>query len=96
MKSKTNILKPDRTKTPSYGETVVLSINDPEEIKLDNGISAYLIEAGEEAVTRIDVVVKAGSAYQKKRLVATSTGKLLKSACAARYSFVLARSSGPD
>jgi len=63
---------------PPHGKTVLLSINDPVEITLDNGISAYMIEAGEEPVTKIDVVIKAGSAYQEKKLVATSVGRLLK------------------
>lgn len=63
---------------PPHGKTVLLSINDPVEITLDNGISAFLIEAGDEQVTRIDVIVKAGSAYQKKKLVASSAGRLLK------------------
>lgn len=38
----------------------------------------YLIDAGEEEIIRIDVIVNAGSAYQKKRLTASSVGKLLK------------------
>lgn len=63
---------------PEHGESVLLAIDDPIEIKLDNGISAYLIEAGDEEVTRIDFVVKAGTAYQNKSLVAGNVGKLLK------------------
>jgi len=78
MKLKTNIAQPNRKIMPPHGKRVLLAINDPVEITLDNGISAFLIEAGDEKVTRIDVVVKAGSAYQEKKLVATCVGRLLK------------------
>ena len=67
-----------RSVIPKHGKPVLLAIEDPVELKLDNGMSAYLIEAGENEVVRIDIVVKAGTAYQSKSLVAANTGKLLK------------------
>ena len=63
---------------PSHGKPVHLAMKEPELSVLDNGIEAYCIDAGEEEVSRIDIVINAGSAYQDKKLVATSTGKLLK------------------
>jgi predicted Zn-dependent peptidase len=75
-KTKNNTL--NRRLMPEHGKSVLLAIDDPVEIKLDNGMAAYLIEAGEEEVTRIDFIVKAGSAYQDKSLVAGNVCKLLK------------------
>lgn len=69
---------PDRSTSPPNSKTDVLHITEPEELILDNGLHAYLIDAGDEEVTRIDVVVQAGSALQKQKLVASSVGKLLK------------------
>ncbi len=63
---------------PSHGKPVHLAMKEPELSVLDNGIEAYCIDAGEEEVSRIDIIINAGSAYQDKKLVATSTGKLLK------------------
>lgn len=67
-----------RSNKPSFGDPVNLRLKEPKLSILDNGIEAYCIDAGEEEVCRLDIIVKAGSAYQDKKLVATSTGKLLK------------------
>ncbi len=69
---------PDRTTIPLHGTPIELVINKPEVVVFDNGVEAYLIEAGDEDVTRIDIVIDAGSAFQEKRLVASSVGKMLK------------------
>lgn len=68
----------DRTTRPSYGKPIQLLVSEPELTVLDNGIEAYCINAGDEAVCRLDIIIKAGSAYQDKKLVASSAGKLLK------------------
>ncbi|HEY9113731.1 MAG TPA: pitrilysin family protein, partial [Bacteroidales bacterium] len=52
-------------------------VSEPEMLLLDNGLQAYLIRAGNEDVTRIDISVQAGAAFQNKKLIANSTGKLL-------------------
>jgi predicted Zn-dependent peptidase len=69
---------PDRTKIPPHSNNDLLKITEPEEVAFDNGLHAYLIDAGDEDVTRIDVIIQAGTAFQKKKLVAGTVGKLLK------------------
>lgn len=69
---------PNRQKMPENGKPVRLKLPEPESVLLDNGMDAFLIRAGEEPVTRIDVVIKAGTAYQQKKLVAGSVGKMIR------------------
>lgn len=70
-----NIL--DRINKPAHGKPILLELNEPEMIKLDNSLETYLIRAGNEDVTRIDISIQAGAAFQDKKMVANSTGKLL-------------------
>ena len=67
----------NRTTSPTHSKTDVLLVTEPEERLLDNGLQAYLIDAGDEDVTRLDVVIRAGSAFQKQKLIASTVGKLL-------------------
>ena len=69
---------PDRTRVPTNGKTIDLNLSDPESVRFDNGLEVFLIDEGDEEVTRIDVIFQAGSVYQNKRLIASGTGKLLK------------------
>ena len=69
---------PDRKKMPPYGKPLQLKLEGPEPVVLDNGLETFVIRAGEEPVTRLDVVIRAGSAFQKKKLVAASVGKMLR------------------
>ena len=73
-----NINMPDRTKMPPLGKVSKLNLSDPERIVLKNDLETYLIKAGQEDITRIDLVFEAGSAFQNKRLVAGSVNNLLK------------------
>lgn len=81
---------PDRSISPKQLNNDVLHITEPTELALDNDVPAYLIDAGEEEVTRLDVVISAGSAYQQQRLIASSTGKLLKEGTASYSSSEIA------
>ncbi len=69
---------PDRTKIPNLGISTQLELNEPECLTLKNGVKVYIIDAGDEAVTRVDLVLRASSAHQKKKLVADSVGSLLR------------------
>ncbi len=68
----------NRNVIPPHGQPVDLVLREPDKITLDNGLDVYLIQAGNEDVIRLDIVVDAGSIYQLKRLTASSVGKLLK------------------
>ncbi len=69
---------PNRQKRPANGKPLRLKLQGPEPVLLDNGMEAFLIRAGEEPVTRLDVVIKAGTAYQQKKLVAGTVGKMIR------------------
>ena len=68
----------DRKIIPPHGVPIQLAFEEPDKELLDNGMEIHLIDAGNEDVLRIDVVISAGSVYQNKKLTATSVGKLLK------------------
>ena len=68
----------DRNKIPNLGKPTQLELKEPECLTLANGVDAYIIDAGDEAVTRVDLVIRAGSVDQKKKLVANTVGHLLR------------------
>lgn len=68
----------NRNKIPEPGQPTQLELNDPECITLENGVDVYVIDAGAEAVTRVDLVLQAGSVHQNKRLIANTVSSLLR------------------
>jgi len=68
---------PNRSISPPNNKFEELNLQNPENIKLNNGLDLYLIESGLEDVVRIDLVVNAGSVYQSKKLCANFTNDLL-------------------
>ena len=69
--------KPTRTHMPPIGKHFKLNLTEPKHIKLDNGINTYIINAGQEEFTRLDIIFNAGSSLQTQNLVASSTVSLL-------------------
>ena len=67
----------DRTKKPTNGNQIKLNIPEPDVVILDNGIKTYIINEGNIEYSKIDVVFKAGTAYQSKSLIAESAIQLL-------------------
>jgi predicted Zn-dependent peptidase len=68
----------NRNNIPDLGQPTHLELSEPEHMTLDNGVDVFSIDAGAEAVTRVDLVLQAGSVHQKKRLVADTVSKLLR------------------
>lgn len=68
----------NRSEIPVLGKPTFLKLGEPKTLTLKNGVNAYAIEAGDEAVTRVDIVLKAGSAFQSKKLVADAVSSLLQ------------------
>lgn len=54
-----------------------INLQEPEKHILDNGIPVYLIDAGTQELTRIELVYNAGSYYQSQVLQAFFTNKCL-------------------
>jgi len=84
----TNI--PDRKKMPDLGAVSEFNITNPEKIVFPNNMEANIIRAGQEEITRIDVVFEAGSSFQNKRLVAGSVNNLLKEGTSSKSSMAIA------
>ena len=58
---------PDRTIMPQPGMQIQLNLNEPEFASLDNGISTYIINEGQQEFSRLDIVFSAGSSLQTKK-----------------------------
>ena len=86
----TTTYTPDRTLMPLLGQVSALSLTEPEVITLSNNMEVNVIKAGTEEITRIDVIFEAGSAYQKKRLIAGATNNLLKGGTSSKNSATIA------
>lgn len=69
---------PNRKIIPINHRAEELLLRNPEHSVMSNGIDLFLIESGLEDVTRIDIIVEAGSFYQQKKLCASFTNHLLK------------------
>ncbi len=68
----------DRNKIPTLGKPTHLDLKNPECLVLENGVETFFIDAGDEEVTRVDLVIEAGSAQQTKKMVADSVSNLLR------------------
>lgn len=86
----TTILPPNRKQMPEPGTILPVKLINPETLMLSNNMEAYIIRAGKEPITRIDVVFNAGSAYQTKKLVAGSVNNLLKDGTSGKSSATIA------
>ncbi|MCF6171166.1 MAG: insulinase family protein [Bacteroidales bacterium] len=68
----------NRTEIPNLGKAAPLELREPECLTLANGMEVYVIDIDEVAVTRVDLVLRAGSVHQDKKLVADTVSSLLR------------------
>lgn len=68
---------PNRTTAPELQQIEKIDLIQPQKYELNNGIPAYVINAGTQDVTKIEFIFKAGSWYDKKHLVSDSVNALL-------------------
>jgi predicted Zn-dependent peptidase len=66
-----------RKTAPALQSIERIDLQEPEKHLLDNGIPVYLIDAGTQELTRIELVFDAGSFYQSRVLQAYFTNKCL-------------------
>jgi predicted Zn-dependent peptidase len=86
----THTIMPDRKKMPTLKQVSQLKLDEPGNVMFNNNMDAYIIKAGQEPITRIDIIFKAGAAYQKKRLIAGSVNNLLKEGTSTKSSAQIA------
>ncbi|MDP2721626.1 MAG: pitrilysin family protein [Bacteroidales bacterium] len=80
----------NRSIAPVPAVHMAMHLDEPGRLALDNGTEVCLIEAGQEEVTRIDLIFNAGSAFQKKHLVAAAANRLLREGTRSHSSFQIA------
>jgi predicted Zn-dependent peptidase len=68
----------NRKVQPDTQQVDKFAFPQPEVIRLDNGIPLYLLNTGTQDITKIEFLFNAGSWFEKKKLVARFTNKMLK------------------
>jgi zinc protease len=67
----------NRSKAPRINNKIDISRTDHVVVKLQNSIPVHLKQAGSQPVVRIDIIFRAGSWWQPKTLVASTTNAML-------------------
>lgn len=80
----------NRASAPIPAAHLQMKLDEPRSLTLDNGMKVHIIDAGQEVVTRIDLVYNAGSAFQGKHLVASAANRLLREGTKSHTSFQIA------
>jgi zinc protease len=77
-KKMTEITALERFKAPELKTAASLILSEPPCLVLPNGIPVYSFNDHSQEALRFDLIINAGSAHQKKKLVANSTVKMLR------------------
>jgi predicted Zn-dependent peptidase len=67
----------DRTQQPDIKSIQDINIANARQFTLSNGLPVYSIESGTEEIVKVDLLIRAGSWFQPKPLVAAATGEML-------------------
>ncbi|MGF1584341.1 MAG: M16 family metallopeptidase [Bacteroidales bacterium] len=67
----------NRSKAPTINNKIDISLTDHVVVKLQNSVPVHIKQAGSQPVVRIDMVFRAGSWWQPKTLVASTTNAML-------------------
>jgi len=67
----------DRTQQPEIQTIQDINITRAHQFNLSNGLPVYSIESGTEEIVKVDLLIRAGSWFQPKPLVAAATGEML-------------------
>lgn len=68
----------NRTEAPQIVTVSNINLLPVEQIKLDNGIPLYVINAGEQEIVKIDFVFEAGKWYEPKNLLADFVNRMMR------------------
>jgi zinc protease len=74
----------DRKQAPKTDIDTKIPLIEPLEVRLDNGLSVYLLNGGAEEIVKVEVVFHAGSYYQQTPLQAFAVANLLTSGTRSR------------
>ncbi|MFU8843406.1 MAG: M16 family metallopeptidase [Bacteroidales bacterium] len=69
---------PNRSMQPNINLVDSINLKQPEVRSLKNGIPVYLIDASSQDILKLEFSFKAGSWYEKKKLTAGFTSRMLK------------------
>ena len=68
----------NRTEAPKIKTVDAIDLLAVEQIKLDNGIPVYIINAGDQEIVKIDFVFEAGKWYEPKNLLADFVNRMMR------------------
>lgn len=79
----------NRTIAPEIKDAIhfKLELKHPEYATLDNGVPVYMINAGEQEVTMVELVFYAGNWYEDQNIIAATTNFMLKNGTSKRSAF---------
>ncbi len=69
---------PDRTKIPEIKGIDRLHLPEPQKVILRNGMPMYVLAMGQQEVSKLEIVFRAGRPFEHKQLAARATNVLLK------------------
>jgi len=81
----------NRKQQPELKKIESIDILEPETARLDNDIPAYLFNAGDIGITKLDFIFEAGSQFQVHPLIASYTNKMLTEGTLSYSSFDIAQ-----
>lgn len=67
----------DRKKQPEFGRIETIDLLEPKIVHLDNGLAVLCIDAGTQEVLKVELMFGAGTSTPDKRLIASTTTKML-------------------
>jgi zinc protease len=79
----------DRTIAPEFKTIEKIDIIKAQELRLDNGIPVYSINAGSQELTKVEFIFSAGMYYQNRTLLASTTNTLLEAGTTKRNALQL-------
>lgn len=82
----------NRVAEPALTLISKIDITLPEKIVLDNGIPVFVLNAGEQEVTKLDIVFRAGDWYGEFSTLAANVNELLDSGTAKRTAYEISQS----
>ena len=68
----------NRTQAPPIKTVDSIDLLHVEQLRLDNGIPVYIINAGEQEIVKIDFVFEAGKWYEPKNLLADFVNRMMR------------------
>ena len=84
------MIKPDRNQQPEIYPVEKINFLEPEEHRLSNGSSVYMMHGGDQEIVKLDFLFRAGSWYDKRKLDSVMAASMLHEGTSSRKAAQLA------